>query len=248
MNKRRETPLLKDHIEKHQCTIGLRLEMLGKAPFFKGLSADKLGMVNKYFNARHFETGEVIYFENDPATRLRVVVNGKIKLTRQAHEDKDVLIDILKPGEIFGTLSDLGDHTYNETAIAQTNSCVLSIISSDFRSIMNENATVAINVLDITTARLISSRENFLELSTLPVDKRIYRILCKLSEKFGEPYGNGILIQMPLTRKDLADMAGTSTETVSRIMSQLKKDDIIDTGRQWVTILNPDYIAHMDEG
>src|SRR5690625_4190812 len=85
--------------------------------------------------------------------------------------------------------------------------------------------------------RLQASRDSLFELSTLPVDQRIARILYRLAEKFGEQDDEfGLLIQMPLTRKDLADMAATTTETASRVISRLKKDGIIHAGRQWIAI------------
>ena len=217
--------------------------MLSKAPFFKGLPAENLASINKLFNAAHFSLGDVIYYEQEPATRLRVLVSGKIKMMRQTLDGKDVLIDVLKPGEFFGTLSNLGDDTYSETAISQTQSCVLSIHAKDFRKILNEYPVVTLNVLDLTADRLKASRDNFLELSTWPVEKRIASILLKLSDKFGEAHDVGLLIQMPLTRKDLADMAATSTETASRIISQFKKDGIIDAGRQWVAITGKKQLA-----
>ena len=237
MSKRRETPLEKIFIESHHCTIDLRLEMLSQAPFFKGLDPEMLREVNKRFSATHFEAGEMIYYEDEPALRLRVVVSGKVKLMRHTEEGKDVLIDMLKPGEFFGTLSHLGGEVYSETATSQTHTCILSIDSQAFRDILTQYPVVAVNVLDIMAGRLQASRDSLFELSTLPVDQRIARILYRLAEKFGEQDDEfGLLIQMLLTRKDLADMAATTTETASRIISRLKKDGIIHAGRQWIAI------------
>src|SRR5690625_380686 len=85
--------------------------------------------------------------------------------------------------------------------------------------------------------RLQASRDSLYESSTLPVDQRIARILYRLAEKFGEQDDEfGLLIQMPLTRTDLADREATTTETASRIISRLKKDGIIHAGRQWIAI------------
>lgn len=244
MNKRRETPLEKIFVESHHCTVDVRMDMLSRAPFFKGLTRDMLREVNTLFNASHFKAEEVIYFEEEPALRLRVVVSGKIKLMRHTDEGKDVLIDMLAPGEFFGTLSHLGNDVYTETAISQTSSCVLSVGSKDFRKILTQYPVVAVNVLDITAQRLKASRDYLFEISTFSVEKRIARILSRLIEKFGEPDDEfGLLIQMPLTRKDLADMAATTTETASRIMSRFKKDGIIDAGRQWVSVLDKKQLA-----
>lgn len=237
MSKRRETPLEKIFIESHHCTIDLRLEMLSQAPFFKGLDPERMREVNKRFSATHFEAGQMIYYEDEPALRLRVVVSGKVKLMRHTEEGKDVLIDMLKPGEFFGTLSHLGEEVYTETATSQTHTCILSIEAKDFREILSEYPMVAVNVVDIIAGRLQASQNSIFELSTLSVDQRIERILFRLAEKFGQPDEEfGLLIQMPLTRKDLADMAATTTETASRIISRMSKDGVIHTGRQWIAI------------
>src|SRR5690625_4742314 len=93
--------------------------------------------------------------------------------------------------------------------------------------------------------RLQASRDSLFELSTLPVDQRIDRILYRLAEKFGEQDDEfGLLIQMPHTSKDLADMAATTTETASRIISRLKKDGIIHAGRQWIAIIKLQDLGH----
>jgi CRP-like cAMP-binding protein len=103
---------------------------------------------------------------------------------------------------------------------------------------MNGYSSVAMTVLDITTERLNESRQRIQHLSTLPVTKRIAHILVTLGNKFGEKHPHGLLVQLPLSRKDLADMAGTSRATASRVMSRFQDNDLITSGRQWVAIKN----------
>lgn len=207
-------------------------------PFFQNLPKEELREVHKKFNATHFEERETIYFQNETATLLRVVVEGKIKLIHETIEGKDILLEMLKPGEFFGSLSALGDTVYKETAQAQTNACVLAIGLKDFRDILNKFPSVALVVLDITADRLSTSNDKIRQLTTLSVEKRLANILLALSDKFGEESEKGLLIQLPLSRKDLADMAGTSEETASRIMSNFQQEGIIKTGRKWVAILD----------
>ena len=143
---------------------------------------------------------------------------------------------MLQPGAFFGNPTAARKDVYNETAETQTDACILSIRLTDFREVMNRYPSVAMSVLDITTDRLNESRQRIQHLSTLPVTKRIAHILVTLGNKFGEKDPRGLLVQLPLSRKDLADMAGTSTETTSRIMSRFQEEGLITTGRQWVAI------------
>lgn len=236
MSDKKRTPLKNPSIEGHHCTVDLRLEKLGMVPFFEALTEEELNAINKKFTANHYSKGETIYRQDDRATMLRVVVAGNVKLVSHSPDGKDVLLDMLKPGEFFGNPAAGGREVYSETATTQTRACILSIRLNDFRDIMNEYSSVALSVLDITTDRLNDSQRRVQHLSTLPVKKRVAAVLLKLVDKFGEQDETGLLIQLPLSRKDLADMTGTSTETASRIMSRLQEEGLITSGRQWVAI------------
>ncbi|WP_234573515.1 Crp/Fnr family transcriptional regulator [Rhodohalobacter sp. 614A] len=236
MSKKRETPLHSPSLEGHHCSVDLRLEKLGMVPFFQDLSEEQLREVNKKFTANHYSKGETIYRQGDSATMLRVVVAGNVKLVAHTLEGEGVLLDMLQPGDFFGNPTAGSKDVYNETAETQTSACILSIRISDFKEVMNRYPSVAMSVLDITADRLNESRQRIQHLTTLPVKKRLAHILVTLVNKFGEKHSRGLLIQLPLSRKDLADMVGTSAETTSRIMSQFQEDDLITSGRQWVAI------------
>lgn len=236
MSSRRKSPLDLEPIQPHMCSVELRLEILSHVPFFAGLSEPAISDINRHFIERGFTAGETIYFAGDPALHLYVVADGKIKLLRHTWSGKDVLLDLLTPGEFFGSLSTLDDDFYPDTAQAQTAACVLSIRSEGFRAILDKYPQAAITVLDVTTERLRGAHETIRQLSGFPVDKRIAHTLLKLGEKIGQKQAVGLLIQVPLSRDDLAEMTGTTTETASRIMSQFQKDGLVESGRQWVAI------------
>ncbi|MFH5885979.1 Crp/Fnr family transcriptional regulator [Halalkalibaculum sp. DA3122] len=236
MSDKRETPLTSPSLEGHHCTVDLRLAKLGMVPFFQDLSEEQLREVNKKFTAKHYSKGESIYRQGDSATMLRVVVAGNVKLVSHTLEGEGVLLDMLQPGDFFGNPMAGSKDIYDETAENQTSACILSIRISDFKEVMNRYPSVAMSVLDIMADRLNESRQRIQHLTTLPVKKRLAHILVTLGNKFGEKHSRGLLIQLPLSRKDLADMAGTSAETTSRIMSQFQEDDLITSGRQWVAI------------
>ncbi|REL38599.1 Crp/Fnr family transcriptional regulator [Rhodohalobacter sp. SW132] len=248
MSQKRTTPLESPSIKKHHCTVDVRMEKLGMIPFFQSLDREALQQVNEKFSASHFSAGHSIYEEGDIATLLRVVVYGAVKLSRFTKDGKEILVDMLKPGEYFGSLNELGEDRYSETATAQSDVCILSIGNREFRSVLNTNSSIAVSILDITTKKLTSAREQIHHLTTLSVEKRIAHILLKLCEKFGEKKTVGILLQLPLSRKDLADMTGTSTETASRIMSRFQQEEMITSGRLWVAINDKDALSAVISG
>ena len=236
MVDRRKSPIEQENIEPEACSLSARLDILGRLPFFSGLSAGQIEKINPLFREQGFGADEVIYFAGDEAQRLYVLAAGKVKLLSHTMSGKDVLLDILTPGEFFGTLSALGAETYPDTAQAQTMACVLGIGAEAFRSILDAYPSVALRVLDVMAERLKAAHERIRQLSAHSVERRIAYTLLKLAAKFGEKQEVGLLIQVPLSRDDLAEMTGTTTETASRVMSQFQKDGLIDSGRQWVAI------------
>ncbi|HYW35956.1 MAG TPA: Crp/Fnr family transcriptional regulator, partial [Balneolaceae bacterium] len=169
MSEKKTTPLKSPSIEGHHCTVNLRLEKLGMVPFFQKLTEEELQNINEKFTAKHHHKGETIYWQGDRATMLRVVVAGNVKLISHMPDGKDVLLNMVKPGEFFGNPTATGKDVYKETATTQTKTCILSIRLKDFQDIMNEYPSVAMLVLEITTDRLNDSRKRIQYLATLPV-------------------------------------------------------------------------------
>jgi CRP-like cAMP-binding protein len=236
MKRQRSTPLKLETIEPQMCSVHTRYKVLSQVPFFRMLSAQDISEINKLFQEQGYRPGQPIYFAGDPAARLYIVAVGKVKLLRHTTSGQDVVLDILIPGEFFGTLSVLGQAEYPETAQAQTDCCILGIDAADFQTILRRHPPVTLTALEIIGQRLKAAHETIQQLSAYPVEKRIAFTLLKLADKVGQRQVEGLLLQIPLSRQDIAEMTGTTLETASRVMSQFQKDDLIRTGRQWVAI------------
>ncbi len=240
MKIHRHTPLATEDITPQMCSTDVRLRILGQVPFFAHLGHGDIEAVNALFRERGYTPGETIYRAGDPAARLYVVASGKVKVTRPTPTGQDVLLEILTPGEFFGSLSALGDREYADTAQAQTACCVLGIGTHEFHSILERYPAVAMQVLNILASRLQEAQDTIHQLSANSVESRVAAALLKLAEKLGQETKNGTLIQMPLSRQDLAEMTGTTTETVSRVLSHFRKAGLISSGRRWIALTNRD--------
>jgi CRP-like cAMP-binding protein len=238
MAEHRKTPLEPEHIEPQMCTIDLRLTLLHRLPFFKGLSHGAITEINPLFREQGYETGETIYYAGDRAVRLFVVAAGKVKLLRHALTGQEVVLDLLVPGDFFGSLPVLGEDTHPDTAQAHTTCCALTITGDDFQTILGRYPQVSLALLEIVSSRLREAHEVIHQISASPVESRLAATLLKLAVKLGEEQDGELLIQLPLSRQDLADMTGATVETVSRIMSQFRKQKLIRSGRGWVAIIN----------
>ncbi len=247
MTKRRKSPVVAEKAEPQICTVDLRLEILKQLPFFADLPYETISRINEHFTEKGYQPDEMIYMAGARAARLCVVASGKVKLLQHTPDGQEIMLGILTSGEHFGSLSALGDEVYQDTAQAKTGVCILSINAVEFRRLLEAYPVIALRVMDIIGQRLRDMKEIVRQLSAYSVEQRIAFTLLKLAEKLGEEHEEGILIQMPLSREDLAAMTGTTTETASRTLRRLQEDGIVNTGRQWVAIVDRTQLQALTE-
>ncbi len=245
MANRRNIPIVLPHIEAESCTIGLREKILAEIPFFEALSAADVHSINQRFVDRGFEPGATIIREGESADRLLVVAMGIVKLFRTTESGGTILIDILGSGEYFGSLAGYGPDRYQDTAIARSRVCALSIDSVAFRRILGEHSSVALKAVEALSNRLHLAHEMVRQLGGYSAEARIAYVLLRLADKLGVSWQDSTLIQAPLTREELASMAGTTTETASRAVSRLQKQHIITAGRGWIALTDGEALREL---
>lgn len=236
---RPKSPVRLDWVDPAVCSLEYRLKIIGRLPFFRHLRADAISKINSLFHDFDVSAGERIYYEGDEAYHLYLVAMGKVKLVRNTGSGREVLLDVLHSGDYFGSFSTFGGHTYTDTAIAQTDCCILRVSAPNFDSILAEYPDVTRKVLEAVNQRLAEAQEIVKQLSTYTAEQRIASALMRLAGKLGEAHSGGVLIQLPFSRQDLAAMTGSTVETVSRVMSRFAEEGWVKSGRKWVTITNP---------
>jgi CRP-like cAMP-binding protein len=245
MSTRPRPPARDGRLAEGGCTIIHRRKLLQALRFFASLSAAEIEPVMELFRALAYEPQDTIYFAGEPADRLFVLAHGKVKLLHHTAGGQEVVFDLIGPGEMFGSLAALGDREYPHEARALTHCCALVITAGDFHAVLQRYPAVALAVLGIVAGRLQEARDAIARLSSLPVSARVAAALLKLAEKLGTPGAGGVLIGAPLSRQDLAAMTGATTESVSRVMSQLRRDGVIASGREWVAIRDAARLAEI---
>lgn len=220
------------------CSIPDQRRLLAASPYFHSLDATEIEQVQRRFTQQHYAEGNTIHLMGEPARLLSIVALGTVRLLRSTWDGKDVVLDLLAPGDHFGSLAELGDELYQETAIAHTECCILSTTSANFSRILETYPVVAIDSLRLVAERLRTARGTIEQLSAYPVEQRIASTLLHLAGRIGVRQGTSILIDVPLSRQDLADMTGTTVETASRVMSEFRRAGLIESGRRWIVILD----------
>lgn len=245
----RRTIPLQEITLPHRCPRPVRLYVLARAPYFLGLAEEELERIDQRMRTHTYAAEDPIYRAGDRADALYVVAEGRVKLSQSTADGTETVTDLLVPGELFGAMGSLGEPYHLQSAAALVGTCVLRIGQEDFRQVLVDHPRVGLRVLDDVSARLARTQSDIGGQATQTVQQRVATALLRLADKLGEDRGRqGIMLEVPLSRADLAGLARSTPESVSRIMSRWKKDGVIDSGRRWTALLDRDRLKEIAAG
>ncbi len=213
--------------------------LLSGVPLFAGLDAGALQAIARDARTRPAEAGDTFFEEGDPATSFFVVRSGSVKLTQLSAEGHLVVLRLVGAGEAFGGVSAFGGDSYPVGAHAITQVSALEWSGSAMASLMERHPRLAMNAVRVVAARLHDLQVRYRELATEKVERRVARALVRLVQQSGRRVEGGVLIDLPLSREDVAQMTGTTLFTVSRLMSRWESDGIVEVGRQRMVVRKP---------
>jgi CRP/FNR family transcriptional regulator len=225
-----------------------RLQILKKSLFFSSLSESSLKEISRFFTEEKYQRDDYIFFEGDLPEWLYIVMEGRVKLLKHSDTGKDIILQIYSPGDMFGEVSLFDRKPYTSSSQAMEPSTILKMPRKDFFLFFGRHPFVATEMILELGRQLGDAQVTIKSLAVDRVEQRIAHILLKLAGKVGVSEKGGIMINLPLTRQDLADMAGTTVETAIRVMSRFTKSKIIKPADGRIFLLNPRALERILEG
>lgn len=241
-------PLAERCTAPRPCPRPVRLAVLRRMRMFAELTTAEIIGIEPLLRARGFRAGESIYRQGQCASGLFVLASGTAKLVRATVHGRDVVTDVLAPDEGFGTLDVLGQPVHTESAEAVTASCALEIPAEVLENAMSRHPGLARAVLAEVLRRLEKAQQTIRRLAADPVEQRVAAALLALADKLGTAERGTLTLEVPLTRADFAALTGTTPETVSRVMSRLRDEGILATGRRWTIVRDRARLAAIADG
>lgn len=214
------------------------VQVVRTVPLFSSLTPSDWEAVAELLNGHCYPKDAYICFEGDPPEALYVVWMGQVKLLRHSEQGRDVVLDVIGPGHMFGEMACLDGTPYDTTAQCLEDTAVVSIARRDFYDLIQRYPSLSMAVISELSRRLRSATDLVRSLAVDRVEQRIARVLLKLANATGRPTPEGLTIDIPLTRQDVADMTGTTVESAIRVMSKLRRQGLITTHRGRVVLTN----------
>ena len=207
----------------------METEILRKIPLFSDLDSEELGLVKRAVFTRQFPKNNLIIFEDDVGNSLFVIKKGRVKISRIAADGNEAILAILGEGDFFGELAVIDGLSRSASVTSIDDVELLMMRRADFMEIMEKVPKIAITLLKELAGRIRKSDHQIRSLSLMDAKGRVATTLIRLAEDIGKvKEGNVIIEELPLQR-DLASIAGTSRETISRVIKRFE-----DEGHCWM--------------
>lgn len=204
---------------------------------FCELKHEELLDLNKQKFCSIYKKGQVLFYEGAYPHSLYIINQGKVKLLVNV-DGKEQIVRLAQDGDTIGYRALLSKDKYSATAIAMEESKICTISSEFFFKIIQENIKVAMSYTSLLAKELKDAQTKMAELALKPVRERIAEALIVLKRTFGYDK-DGQTINVNITREEIAQLAGTATETSIRLLSELKKSRIIDFDKKRIKVLDP---------
>ncbi|HRE47420.1 MAG TPA: Crp/Fnr family transcriptional regulator [Aggregatilineales bacterium] len=228
--------------------VGTLAEAFVASEFFTDLSPPTRQRLIESARPRTFQAGELLFVEGESAASFFLVISGRVRLIQHSLSGKDTTLAIFVPGDVIAFVVALTGDRYPGSAEALEAVTAAQVPGTILWTVLAECPALALRALKITATRLHEAYERIRELSAERVQQRIARTLLRLAQKVGVPEPNGALrLEMRLSRQDLAQMNGTTLESVSRTLSAWETTGIVSIGREWVTLLKPHELTGLAE-
>lgn len=196
-----------------------------------------------FHHIKKVEKGSFLFQEGSPANELYVIQNGKIQLSKLIPDGRELTMRICLKGELVGELSLFSSTPkYMETAKAVESSEVAVILRENLEEKLAENGALSIEFIKWMNIQHRKYHTKFRDLILHGKKGALYSTLIRLSNSFGRLTESGIKIELPFTNQELANFCGTSREVVNRMLSELRKLNIISIDKGIITIINLEYL------
>jgi len=214
-------------------------------PLLASLKKDDREALAPLCRMRGYDKGDTIFHEGEPADRICFVHIGQVKIVKAAG-GRDVIIELLGPGEPVGAVAVFERRPFPASAIALEPSGILSIPEREFFALLEKRPEMMRRLLAGLTYRLMMVNKRIADLMG-SAELRAARLFLTLADRVVIPRGTGTFIPLPLSRQEIADLIGTTLETAIRLMSRWQKDSLLETEKSGFLIPSVSTLKSMTE-
>ena len=219
--------------------IKLNTEIVKNLDLFKNADQETIETIGKLLKLRSYPKGSNVFLEDKKAFGICFLITGSVKLTKSDSFGKELILKLVSEGSVFGEVVLFNGGNYPATALTLQDSKIAILYNEDLEKQIRVNPQLALNLIKILSLRLRKAQEKIKELALMDTKRRLYNLLIRWSSE-GRMFNGKIVIENNLTQQEIADLIGTTRETVTRTLKELKDSDVLKLEKGKILILNLD--------
>lgn len=207
------------------------------------LEKDDIHECSKHKSTTLYKKGQIIFYEGNPSFGLYCIYSGRVKLYKTGVDGRQQIVRIAGPGNLLGYRAIFADEPYHATAETLEDASICCIDKKTFFNILSENQNLAHQMMRKLARELRLAEELATSIAQKSVRERMAELLLMMKKAYGKPTKNGTVIDLQLSREEMAEMIGVTQETAIRLLSEFKKDKMIEVKEREITIINPEALT-----
>jgi CRP-like cAMP-binding protein len=215
---------------------------------FAGIPPKEVNALAAVAREDRYRAREYVFTEGDPATWFCFLRSGHVRIFRQSRAGKDVVLELLGPGEPFGGVAVIEGRPYPASAQATETAVVVKLPAESLISLSERHPSIIREMASMMGRRLRTAHDSVTSLAADPVEVRLAATLLRLAEREGTRDRHGLTLPFHLTRQSLADMTGTTVETTIRVLSRWLKDGLVREHDNHLVVPSIDALRHLARG
>lgn len=200
------------------------------------LSRKELAELRAGGRIKHFRSGEVIHFAGDVASGVCLVLSGVVELTRPNEEGRELVISLIRPGEVFGMLALIGRFAEPDTARARLASEICFLAPDEFRRLLRARPHLAFTVIKSLEGLTVTLENRVEALAFRGLPARVAHTLLQIARAFGKRADKGVRFSISLTQQDLADLVGATRQHVNYVLADFRSRRLVSGSGQGLTL------------
>src|SRR5215467_3098863 len=214
-------------------------QLLGRVSIFSGLTPDQLTDLASVAVPRRWSSGEVIFREGDTGDTCYVVQSGSVRVTRNHSDGRTITLAELRPGDLFGELAMFDSERRSATVESAADTRAVALLAGDMRRLLLRHPDIALKLLSAFAERLREANERISRQSFQTVASRVAAVLIQQAAQLTDNGASDTDVLIRATRAEIAQLAGSSRESVSRFLATLDRAGLVTCGRGKVVIHDP---------
>jgi CRP/FNR family cyclic AMP-dependent transcriptional regulator len=215
----------------------MKVDLIRRVPLFSTLTDEEFSRLQDIFVLRSYRKNQIIFLEEETGSYMYLVSSGKVKVSKAGAGGKETILAIHRAGDFFGEMSLLDGKTAPATVSAMEDAKIISVSGSDFHKYLMHNEKVLLQIINVLCARLRQVWQTQ-SMSSSTAEARIRNGILQLARRHGIRDARGTIIDLKITHQELAEMVGTSRETVTRVLARLREEGIIQVDQRRITLID----------